>query len=662
MQKSPLGIATGLLVASLAFAGCKDGGADCVVTSDPGVCVLDPGVGLTKPTTNPDPVATDCTGLGEECLLPYPSSAFLRVDESTPSGRRVAAPPSLEGLDLDLAELERADGFSRVTPILTYLPGGVSAEGLPSIRDRVAAYSLSTADDSPIFVVNADATSARYGARVPFFAEAFESGDAPEESLLVVTPLEPLDPGARYAVVVTSRVLDRCGDPSVPGATTRALLANERPEGELGARWDVTRDLRYLAEAELGLAPCEIVQLWDFWTRSDEDLTRDLLSMRETALEWLAVESTDPVITELTTADDGSTRIEFTYSGPSFRHTPSSGFTRDEEGHPMIVREETLHGIVILPADATQAEPVVPITLGHGFGMDAAQMCTLAKNPVLGRGVYALGCFDFELHGHRGDGAASVLDLLDPSSLASLSSLFQQGAIDELIFSDALGALASDPELEGRLDTSYRLYTGVSMGGFIGSLATSIDDAIDASVLNVAGGGIIHLVRHSTLFEGMGVRDIARGFVESTGGVTGLPMDLEAELIIAMSQFAIDEADPVNWGSHLVTDRLVLGEPPVLLQESMGDGVVPNFNTELLARAGSFPLVAPYHTEVPGLEVVDSPTQGAPHYGLTQFAVSHIGFLAHLAFSDARLQAQLFAFLDSVLDEDPDNDGDIRFP
>src|SRR5690606_20859114 len=221
---------------------------------------------LARPTANPPLLPSECTELGDECLLPYPNSAFLREDESTPSGRRVAPPARLEGIGADLDEVARADGFSRVSPLVTRLPGGVSAEGLPSPRDRVAAYAASTADDAPIFVVLADPTSPRYGERVPYFAEAFASTEDPDEALLVITPLEVLEPAARYAVVVTSRVRDRCGQPSAPNAAMRALLANERPAGEPGARWDACRDLLFLAEVEPGLSPCAIAYGWDVCT------------------------------------------------------------------------------------------------------------------------------------------------------------------------------------------------------------------------------------------------------------------------------------------------------------------------------------------------------------------------------------------------------------
>jgi hypothetical protein len=667
MSYSPIVISAGLAVALLVSSGCSDatphtGPFVCPVPIDLGACTLAPAVGLAKPTSNPELLTRDCTELSHECLLPYPSSAFLRVDETTPSGRRITAPAALSTLGLDPAEMERADGFSRVTPIVTHLPSGVSAQGLPLIDDRVAAYTESTADDSPIFVVIADATSARYGERVPFIAEAVESESVVGETLLVITPLEPLAPATRYAVVVTSRVLDRCGDPSSPGETMRALLADSRPAGDLGALWDQTRELRYLAEVELGLAPCEIVELWDFWTRSDEDVTRDLLSMRATVLDWLSTEPTQPVITEITSGVDGSTRFDFTYTGPTFRIDAASGLARDEAGLPVIVGEETLHGILIVPVEATDTSPAVPVTMGHGFGMDGQQMCMLARSTVIARGTYALGCFDWELHGHRGGGASAILDLLVPSSLPSLASVFQQSAVDELVFSEALRVLADDPEVGGRVDTSHHLYAGVSMGGVVGGLATAIDDAMDASVLNVPGGGIVHLVRHSDLFETLGIRGIARSFVESNGSITGLPVDLEAEVIVVLSQFTLDESDPANWGAHLVAERLVGGAPPVLIQESMGDGIVPNFTTELLARSAGFPLVAPYLESVPGLEVVTAPTGGSPHHGLTQFYTSQIGYLAHLAFSHASVQAQLFAFFDSVIDEDPSNDGDIRFP
>lgn len=660
MRTHALGLS--LVVSSIIFAGCGDDGPvgeACVVPSALPSCELPPADDLARPTANPPLLPSECTELGDECLLPYPNSAFLREDESTPSGRRVAPPARLEGIGVDLDEVARADGFSRVSPLVTRLPGGVSAGGLPSPRDRVAAYAASTADDAPIFVVLADPTSPRYGERVPYFAEAFASTEDPDEALLVITPLEVLEPAARYAVVVTSRVRDRCGQPSAPNAAMRALLANERPAGELGARWDAFRDLRFLAEVELGLSPCDIVEAWDFWTRSDEDLTRDLLAMRGRVYEWLDENPPTPEVISIETVPaDGSIQIEFAYASPIFRIDPESGFLRDDDGLPEIVREEIFVATLLLPAGASDEAPVVPLTMGHGFGMDRTQLCALARPFVMTREKFALACFDWDLHGQRGAGADAILGLLAPRTLPALASVFLQSAVDELVFSESLRALAADPALEERLDVSRHLYAGVSMGGVVGALVTAIDEMVDASVLNVPGAGIVHIVRQSSLFDSLGVRRIVREVVESLGSVTSLPGDLEAELIIAMSQFALDEADPANWGSHIVHDRLVAGAPPVLVQESMGDGVVPNFTTELLARSIGLPLVSPYRDEVPGLQVVEAPT--GPH-GLTQFSVAPGGPLAHLLIAFTGVQDQLFYFLDSILDEDPANDGDIRF-
>src|SRR5690606_13808199 len=64
------------------LGGCGSGdGETCRVEQPLEACAIAPGTGLSRPSANPAPEPTDCTGLSEECLLPFPSAAFLREDE-----------------------------------------------------------------------------------------------------------------------------------------------------------------------------------------------------------------------------------------------------------------------------------------------------------------------------------------------------------------------------------------------------------------------------------------------------------------------------------------------------------------------------------------------------------------------------------------------------
>jgi hypothetical protein len=622
------------------------------------------GPDLPRPTHNPAPVTQSCNVVSDVCLLPYPSSLFLAADAPTPTGHRVAIPESLEFGGFAVEPFNRRDGYPPNTAIVTHFPEGVSAHGLPSPHDRVAAYGASTARDAPIVVAIADITSPRYGERVPYFAEAFESATTPGESLLVITPLAPAPPATRIAVIVTRDVRDQGESRLAPSDTMALLLGDERPEGELGPLWDYYRDLRYLAEVELGIRRRNIVQMWDFHTRSDDGIVEDLLAMREEVQQWLGDNPPAPTVVDVTTGSGtNNVQYEFEYSSPSFREAWNANLSRDGSGRPTIVREDTLRGFVVAPASGTGT--LVPFVFGHGFGQSADGLLPLVGALDLTEGPYALAALDWELHGIRGRGASDFIDLISPDTLEALAAVFHQSAVDEVVFAAAVRALNDSTELGGRIDQGGHLYAGVSMGAVFGTVVTAIDERIRASVLNVGGGGVINIVRFSSLFADLGVRDIFVDLVSVPGASsTGLPPDLDAEILLVMAQFAIDDADGINYGRHLVSDRFAhmpAQAPPILLQESIGDGIVPNFTTESLARAASLALVEPGVVPVPGLETATAPTMGDPAHGLTQFRVFSEGIAAHVALVHGAVQRQLMDLFASVMDGDPDTDGNITY-
>jgi hypothetical protein len=640
---------TRTLVACLAWGalGCGGDGSD-----------------LERPSDNAAPVTRVCNVVSDVCLLPYPSSLFTEEDPATPTGLRVAIPQDAAFEGFSVESFNARDGYPPVTGIVTHFPEGLSADGLPSLDDRVAAHADSMARGAPIVLANADITSPHYGERIPYFAEAFASAEDASEALLVITPLQPLAPSTRIAVIVTDAVRDPGGTRLAPNDTMALLLGDERPEGDLGPLWDYYRDLRYLAERELGIRRNGIVQMWDFHTRSDEGITSDLMAMREEVQAWLGDHPPSPTITSMGAGPgSGDTiRYDFEYTNPIFREAWNTPLHRDASGRPAIVREDTLRGIVLVPAEG--ADTLVPFVFGHGFGQSASGLLSLAGGLDLTEGPYALATFDWDLHGLRGAGASDFIALISPDTLDALSGVFQQSAVDELVFAANVQALNGTAELAGRIDPTGHMYAGVSMGAVFGTLVTAIDDRIRASVLNVGGGGVIDIVRFSSLFDDLGVRDIFQDLVSAPGAsTTGLPSDLDAEILLLAAQFAIDDGDSINYGPHLIRDRFpdMPAAPPIVLQESMGDGIVPNFTTEALARAAGLPLVGPAVTAVPGLDEASAPTLGDPAQGLTQFRVFPEGIAAHVALGHMAVQRQLLDLFASVLDGDPDTDGNITY-
>ena len=98
----------------------------------PEICVLGvalllmPGCESNDLPSQPDrepgqrtPLTSACDRLDElRCLLPWPSSTFTAVDSSTETGLRLAVEASSLFVEDDPSALNRADGFSRITPLM----------------------------------------------------------------------------------------------------------------------------------------------------------------------------------------------------------------------------------------------------------------------------------------------------------------------------------------------------------------------------------------------------------------------------------------------------------------------------------------------------------------------------------------------------------------
>ena len=102
------------------------------------------------------------------------------------------------------------------------------------------------------------------------------------------------------------------------------------------------------------------------------------------------------------------------------------------------------------------------------------------------------------------------------------------------------------------------------------------------------------------------VVDLARpAWPSDTGG------DVDIELQLASSQVAWDDVDGANW-----IDAIPGAMPPCLLQESMGDPVLPNIGNELVAQSLNAIQVGLPLRVLPGLA---ESVEAIAATGLTQF-------------------------------------------
>ncbi len=604
-----------------------------------------------QPEDNPEPITRDCTGLTAVCSLPFPSSTHTVLDATTPTGRRVQLSEQADfgGAWAAIGRVDH-DGFSPTGSIATWLPEGGLADDLPS------DFAGSAWESSPVALVLADATSERYGERASFRAELVSSEQGVGQ-LLVLTPLQRLEPDSRYAVIIDNRLRTAAGDDPIRDPGMEAVLSADEPEDDDGL-WTYTQDLVWLAENKVGVEREALIQVFDFHTRSEASLVTDLQDMAAWTREWMEANppSMEPVEVGRTT---NHARWSFELTVPIWKETRDDLLSRGDDGRPEPARFEVLEGTLVLPDHATADNPAQAILFGHGVGVDVENMIPLFNHLLLDEQPWAIFAIDWDLHGTRGNNLNDILELTGALNVLAFAASQQQGAIDSLVLTRAV---MRSGQVGGRVRTEPMLYLGQSLGGLIGVLGASVNPDLRAAVFNVAGGGYSTILRRGEVIDALGMRREIELAAEAAPP-PDLPLDLAFDLLLTISQLGLDTGDPMATATHVLRDRFEGAgpAPAVLLQESMGDGVMPNDTTESLARTMGVPWVQPGIERPAGLELAEAPTCGAPASGLTQFRTSDIPFQAHLALDDNFVQDQVLRWFGSFIDAEPANDGNIAF-
>ncbi len=600
-----------------------------------------------RPTTNPDPVTLDCNVVSDTCLLPWPSSVFETVDPATATGRAVALSEAASFAGLrDSFAFEAPDGFSAIGSMAAWVPRAPEASLLPG------DYVASLHEDAHFAVLDADATSETYGRRLPFHVDVVESEES--GALVVITPLEAFRPSGRYAVVIDAIV-------APPTPAMEALLGTGPASTAPAELIDYYGDLVRLVTVELGWSKGDVGLLWDFGVRSDEQVTSDLQAMAAYGREWLAANPPAAVLGEPYDAYSVNA-MDLTFTVPLWRDDRFAPLHRDDAGVPEPVGELEITGYLLVPDSVTPSNPATPILFGHGLGTYADQMMPTLAGLDLDAGPYVVGAFDWDLHGDRGEGLDDIVELTGTMNFEGFSAAMLQSAVDHLVATEVMRSLPALPGVGDAVVTDGPvLYLGQSMGSLVGVLGATISEDLTGAVLNVGGGGLSNVLRHGEIVDVIGMRAELEQLVDA-GPPDDFPADLGYDVLLVVGQPGLDRGDPMSFAHHIFEDRLSdAPAPAVLLQESTGDGIIPNIMAETMARRMGLTLIEPVQLGAPGLERAEAPTCGDPASGLAQFTYSDIPFQAHLLLEDARAQRQVIEWFGSYVDEDPGNDGNIAF-
>ncbi len=591
------------LTLACALAACSDG-------SDNGGIVTPPPISIATPN------ADRCEILdSNNCMLPWPSSAFTVADPTTVTGRRVnlavaSMPVNKQGVPVQTAEFNRNDGFSPSQMILTQIPGlDPVRTGVPQISDL----SRSLEADSPVVVIRAST-----GEQHLIFAELDANTDDPAEQTFIIRPMVQFERGERYIVALRNL---RAADGAVleAPAVFRALRDSTLTDNDaIEARRESMEEVFATLEAA-GVPRAELYLAWDFNIASVEDITERVLHIRDAAFADLGAGAPDYTVKEVIDFDtcgaDGcqsgedeqmSRQISGTFRVPNFLNTetggPGSGFFYDtpDDGLPdriggdNVIEARFVCRIARSVAEDFDEPPKAlarPSLYGHGLLGSASEVKGGSGDniDIMANTHQMMFCATDWIGFASEDIGYALQALQDFSLLAPVFDRQQQGFLNFMYLARLLKhdtGLRSHVAFQAAgvpvFDNSSVYYDGNSQGGILGGALLGVIQDVTRGVLGVPGMAYSFLLRRSIDFKDYNLffSGIATG---QNGG--GYPSVKDQSFLLSMAQMLWDRAEASGYAYHIQNHPLPnTPAHSVLLQVAYGDHQVSMWSAEVMAR------------------------------------------------------------------------------
>jgi pimeloyl-ACP methyl ester carboxylesterase len=597
MRRALLGcLVWGMVLGLVGQSGCSDDSGtspqDAAVDGvgvDGGDAAPDgPGLYPNKPGGNPL--------VPEVAAYPYPSDFYLVDDSTTKTGRRVEFPEAALPAKLPPRAINGADGFSRITPILAFLPGGVDPTTLPPAQDPAA----SIAKGASVALLDADS-----GERVPVLAEVDMASASDSLRAVILRPLRSLEPNRGYVVVLTTKLETLDGKAHTPNPAMKALL-DGTPTG-VAAIEDQRKSFELVKAAlgKAGIAKADVALAWSFHTRSEEQTTGPLLAMQDLAMKaplGAYTIKSDSVDT------NNNRQIVATFKGPNFIE-PTSQKLVSENGVPKQFGEFEIEFALTIPASVDGPRPVV--LYGHGFlgswkeGTRGSWNKLCRDNKFSSIGTY---------FGFNDTMTTMLLQTLtsDLGEVGRINAAVLQTFVNYTMLSRLLREkLAQDIEKDvsgtkvKQLDAQEVSYLGISNGGTFGFVVAATLPELERASLVVGGGGLIHFMQRSVVWN---------GYQPLFELIFKDPRELQ--LVLAVAQTALDPIDSMNYAPRLVENRFPGRKAmTAAVHIAINDSQVDNLVSEWVLRSAKVPVITPSPKNVWGVDTIAAPSPGGAPAG-----------------------------------------------
>lgn len=562
----------------------------------------------------------------QQCLLPFPSDAYLVEDSSTTSGNRVnmpvgGLPVNSSDVPIEPAAWNLHDGFSANASLLTYV-ADLDPANLPTWTDLGA----SLADDATVVLV--DTTS---GERVPLWAEPDAGAvGSPDEQLLVIHPAVSLEPATTYAVGLQG-LNTAAGEPIAVSPVFEAYMDNATTDIDaIESRRD-DMEAGFDALEDGGVDRGDLQLAWTFTTASVDDTTAAILKMRDetTAVLGDATPEFEIIsVNEATENPEIARFVEGTYSVPNYLTgdgSPGSALNVGPDGLPMLNAEnptlQSAFACVVSAATLAGTEAAHLVQYGHGLlgsrnEVDAGNIVAMANEH---NAVY---CATNWAGFSEDDVPTAVNALADMNNFPTFIDRMGQGYLNQLVLGrlmladNGLAAHAAFSFADGTplIDNDTLVYDGNSQGGIMGMALAGISQDFDRAVLGVVGMNYSTLLPRSIDFD-----------VYEEIFIPSYPSNLDRTLLLSVIQMEWDQAEGSGYVHHVVGNTLPdTPEKSVLLHVAFGDHQVSELTAMIAARTMGVPIHRPVTADGRSAEVepgwgIETLEYGAADSGLLIF-------------------------------------------
>ena len=563
---------------------------------------------------------SDCDSLDEGlCAFPFPSTFFMKENSEKTSGwqidyRPTSLPENIDGVQADPKFWNERDGFSPLTPIITFFPD-LSLDGVIG-HDNLDAYEAS---DAKTVIIDVET-----GERVPHFAELDMSHEQDDRRALVLRPVEPMEWGHRYVVGI--RGLKKTDGSDVDVSDTFRALRDDSytKDYDIEGRRALYDDIIFPALEGTGFSRTETQLAWDFVVASKEGVTEKAVAMRDDLLERLPTGGPSYVIDSVETFtieenENVAKRIYGTMTVPYYTEEAKRGtvLSRDENGMPMYMGETEREFTVIVPRSLwDEGQSGAILQYGHGLMGEQSEVKGGYLGEIANRYGYVLIAVDWT--GMSNDDFPAVMEMIvmEVDKFAMIPERCQQGFVEFIAAMKLIsGDLAQDAELmtqdsEGNavsvVNTEERYYYGNSQGGILGTPYMALSPDIERGVLGVSGGPYAILLPRSVDFDSY--------FLVFK---TMYPDYMDITLWLGLMQTLWDSAEPSGYLDSINKDPLPgTAAKDVLIQVAIGDAQVSTLGAHIQARGIGAGLLPNPVRDVWG---VDELTDGATGSGFVEW-------------------------------------------